>query len=371
MKTNKKQFLLFGNFFIGFFLVFAFINIDISSVFAGIQNSARGFGWGGSETNSDGVMNNNESGPGWISFNSLDCDSDNNGYKDSACGGGGFAQSYNYGVNIPSVDGNLSGYAWSDNVGWISFNSTDVAGCPIGDCSAKRVGNTIVGWARILALRSTGSFSGHLDGFLSLNTKNLTSIPYGVSITGNTLAGYAWSGIGWIDFSGVSIDNNMLKICQGSCTSGVRRDTGYVSTFALPRGSSVNLFACMGTGSCNGDDVSVSATWSEISTSPYSDAVDKSPVDNPQTNVWIEGKNVGSEKINASKDSYSADAVAQVICVDTAGVCDDMSADAKNTCSGKQYTLNYTDSCTGIGSSKQCDGQRYCDFNWKETPPSF
>ena len=45
---------------------------------------------------------------GWISFN-------------STTGGGGV----NYGVTVAS-NGRLSGYAWSENIGWITFNQVDV-----------------------------------------------------------------------------------------------------------------------------------------------------------------------------------------------------------------------------------------------------
>jgi len=56
---------------------------------------------------------------GWISFN-------------NTTGGGGV----NYGVNIGS-DGIFSGYAWSENIGWISFNQSELSGCPSGTCRAE------------------------------------------------------------------------------------------------------------------------------------------------------------------------------------------------------------------------------------------
>ena len=49
---------------------------------------------------------------GWISFNNL-------GLADIPGGGG----SIDYGVNIES-NGNLTGYAWSENIGWINFRPT-------------------------------------------------------------------------------------------------------------------------------------------------------------------------------------------------------------------------------------------------------
>lgn len=52
---------------------------------------------------------------GWISF----C----GGQNTPDCPG-----NINYGVNINVTDGNFFGYAWNDNVGWISFNSQDYGG---------------------------------------------------------------------------------------------------------------------------------------------------------------------------------------------------------------------------------------------------
>ncbi|MDE2021235.1 MAG: hypothetical protein KGJ13_12945, partial [Patescibacteria group bacterium] len=55
-----------------------------------------------------------------------------------------------YGVSEESVTGALSGYAWSDNLGWVTFNSVEVSGCPSGTCAPAvnlSTGN-ITGWAR-------------------------------------------------------------------------------------------------------------------------------------------------------------------------------------------------------------------------------
>ena len=72
---------------------------------------------------------------GWISFNSTDCDSDCTTAICTSEGAPGCppaGTTFNdYGVKINSLTGNFSGYAWSSNVGWISFNrcGTD------GNCS--------------------------------------------------------------------------------------------------------------------------------------------------------------------------------------------------------------------------------------------
>jgi len=79
--------------------------------------------------------------------------SENVGWISANCHSGGGAK--NYGLNIGG-DGTLTGYAWSENVGWISFEPADVNGC--NNCSgaacqakvdtAAASGNReITGWA--------------------------------------------------------------------------------------------------------------------------------------------------------------------------------------------------------------------------------
>ncbi|MBL7045172.1 MAG: hypothetical protein ISR98_01050 [Parcubacteria group bacterium] len=120
---------------------------------------------------------------GWISFNCTDT---------SSC------TTSDYGVNI-ATDGDMSGYAWSDNIGWISFNESDLSGCPSGSCEAKLSSGSLEGWARVL------SNGDDWDGWISLSGAS-----YGVTKNGNNLEGYAWDasdisgesiGIGWIQFN--------------------------------------------------------------------------------------------------------------------------------------------------------------------------
>lgn len=120
---------------------------------------------------------------GWISFNCLDEDT---------CG------TVNYGVNIES-NNDLSGYAWSDNIGWISFNESDLVSCPKGACKAKILNNiTLEGWAKALSANGNG-----WDGWISLSKQPSGTVNYGVNLNGTEFTGYAWGSnvIGWIDFS--------------------------------------------------------------------------------------------------------------------------------------------------------------------------
>ncbi|HHE76463.1 MAG TPA: hypothetical protein ENL27_00525 [Candidatus Parcubacteria bacterium] len=138
---------------------------------------------------------------GWISFNS---ESD--------------GSSVDYGVNIDPTTGYLSGYAWSENIGWISFNRGDSDTgappesdpCPTGGCIAKvddpdNLGKeekvSLVGWARVLSVKDNPDNSGNWDGWIKLNDKNGS---WGVTIDENgDWHGWAWSDmvLGWISFN--------------------------------------------------------------------------------------------------------------------------------------------------------------------------
>ncbi len=115
---------------------------------------------------------------GWISMNS--------------------GNSGNYGVTVAS-NGDISGYAWSDNIGWVSFNASDVASCPSGPCTPHMDTSTgiVTGWAKALA--GGGPNAGGWDGFISLSGTN-----YGVKVNNCKWSGWAWGSIvvGWVNFSG-------------------------------------------------------------------------------------------------------------------------------------------------------------------------
>jgi len=118
---------------------------------------------------------------GWISFN---------------CTNQGSCGTADYGVTIEQ-SGKFSGYAWSENIGWIDFSpSSPYPAFP--NYSAKIISNDqIVGWARTL------SHGDGWDGWIKMNGDD-----YGVSLnTGSgDLSGYAWSDmvIGWIKFNGTN-----------------------------------------------------------------------------------------------------------------------------------------------------------------------
>ncbi len=185
---------------------------------------------------------------GWISFN------------DANSGSGGGV----YGVRADGI-GNLSGFAWSPNIGWISFNAPDVAGCPgtAGNpgCSPKLNLSTheISGFARACAGTVSADCGGASrsdgwDGWISLRG---TSPAYGVTTTASSpyyWNGWAWGGevVGWISFSGIT-----------SGGSGM----GY-GVFGPSSGGSGPLgpspFVIASNGSPNPSEVGKPVTWSAL-----------------------------------------------------------------------------------------------------------
>ncbi|HEY4510677.1 MAG TPA: hypothetical protein VJJ73_02475 [Candidatus Paceibacterota bacterium] len=143
---------------------------------------------------------------GWISFNCA---------NESKC------PTSDYVVNWDDESGNLSGYAWSGNVGWISFENTDVQGCPNSPCGPKLDKNTGImsGWARALAN------GGGWDGWVNLNCGNVPGLCAASDYKGQIVPAPASGGVdfknwifgrgdvlGWISFnclnSGVCGDSN-------------------------------------------------------------------------------------------------------------------------------------------------------------------
>jgi hypothetical protein len=114
---------------------------------------------------------------------------------------------------IVSDNGDLNGYAWSENVGWIQFGGLSGFPNTSNGTNAKIVGGQITGWARVVSgIAPSGVDNrGGFDGWISLSGSN-----FGVTVNGSNLGGYAWGSdvIGWIDMSGVSI-SKLLNPCTG------------------------------------------------------------------------------------------------------------------------------------------------------------
>lgn len=167
-----------------FFVVFAIFFSIASAVFvvkAGTEHNVSGWLWSGTD---DGF--GISTGVGWIATNNLD-----------------FSGTTNYGTSIPEGDNLVTGYLWSENIGWIDFQPSGPY--PVEPNSGvRREGNKLIGWARILSIKDAGINSGGWEGWIKLSGLAQDGSSYGVEINPTTskLSGYGWSDeLGWIDFS--------------------------------------------------------------------------------------------------------------------------------------------------------------------------
>lgn len=146
---------------------------------------------------------------GWISF-------------------GGTSVLGTYGVDFSTTTGYLSGYAWADNVGWVSFN--EETGCPDGsaDCRPKAdltsPDNTVslVGWGKVLAE------GWNSDGWMRFSGTD-HAVLYNKEL--GQFSGNAWGDeVGWIEF----------QLIQGPAT------TENISIPSVPGGFSANAVCLSG-----------------------------------------------------------------------------------------------------------------------------
>ena len=135
---------------------------------------------------------------GWISFSCSNANS---------CG------SSNYGVVIDQSSGVLSGQAWNSNIGWISFNAEDVAGCPSVPCAPKLVGGIGSGWARVVPVDPESGWEAWI---------HLAGPGYGVTQSATELKGFSWSDdvVGWMNWN-PSIGPGVHRVPSSVLSTGV------------------------------------------------------------------------------------------------------------------------------------------------------
>jgi len=142
---------------------------------------------------------------GWISFN---CESDN------SCDFSNPNQPIGYLVYANTITGYLGGYAWSDNMGWLNFDGGHI------DLTT----GAVTGTARFCSVFKSGCSGaikpingtelGGWDGFVQLSDNNFFKSPVfsqpfegvtykSISSSDGELVGYAWGdmNVGWISFN--------------------------------------------------------------------------------------------------------------------------------------------------------------------------
>ncbi len=185
-----------------------------------------GFAWGATNELPTPKM-----GAGWVSFNSKDCDTDGSGSISSAEAAArpgcpvGFTGTY--GVNI-SARNDLTGYAWSGNLGWIKFGSLTGMPSTSGNSSSNariQSNGSLQGWARACSgtvnndCSSMTARSDGWDGWISLVGNGVAvGSSYGVKASNaggvKNLSGYSWGGpvIGWLKWDQAS--GNGVRTCN-------------------------------------------------------------------------------------------------------------------------------------------------------------
>ncbi len=218
MKIAKLKIENFGKWMlIPLFFVLCFLFIPPSANAQSVSLS--GFAW------SDLPTSNTEVGAGWISFS---------------------GPGYNVVANTST--GDLSGYAWSSNYGWLSFNSSDVSGCPSAPCQPNVNPSTgaTTGWARFIA--APAGTTGVWNGWVHLTGSN-----YAVTYSSATqqFSGYAWgqNDIGWMRWAGTAQNGSPYAVTMSPLTPP--EATINIAVFPASASWILNPGAINGTGSGN------------------------------------------------------------------------------------------------------------------------
>ncbi len=136
--------------------------------------------------------------------------SDNIGWISLNCTNTSSCATSDYGVTVNPLNGGMTGYAWSDNIGWIQFNGLVNLGTGL-----------VSGWAQALSASNLG-----WDGQIDLS---------GITLSGTSFSGFAWGSdvVGWVDFSGVNT-TIMLLVPQVTITAnpGTNVTSGTVVTLS-------------------------------------------------------------------------------------------------------------------------------------------
>jgi hypothetical protein len=163
---------------------------------------------------------------GWISFNSYNCDQPTeNGTTESNlvfpnCPAGQTV--VDYGVHIDLITGEVRGEAWSSNLGWIDFSLTNAEAASAPDdpkvpARYNPATQELEGWAKATTLGN--------DGWIKMSTDDTTSPwhGHGARIDGEELRGWVWngngalnSGIGWISLN--CLDDPLATVCNYAVT---------------------------------------------------------------------------------------------------------------------------------------------------------
>lgn len=107
--------------------------------------------------------------------------------------------SFNSNAVVDSETGNISGYVWSTDLGWIDFDNN-------GNPNSARID---LGTGNVLGQAYAINTGGLVD-FTNFNSNVVVDLETGL------FSGYGWStDLGWINFSGASVPESSLLAATG------------------------------------------------------------------------------------------------------------------------------------------------------------
>ncbi len=209
---------------------------------------------------------------GWISFNST---------NPTAGGGGSHSVTVSTTTASPNI-GVFGGYAWSSNVGWLSFNNGNTAH---PNATLDLNTGAVNGWARfcsgtinkdcVSADRTDG-----WEGWVELSGTNHTSpngggVKFGTTTaSGGAASGYAWGSdvVGWVDFTGVFCPGCVAGTTTPQTTPTVNIYANNTSDFIeILSGSNVAIsWNSTNASSCNITRTGSALTWATGTSSSQS-----------------------------------------------------------------------------------------------------
>jgi hypothetical protein len=215
---------------------------------------------------------------GWMSFNSTDPNTGDNGVGNSAT---------SYGVTVDS-SGNMNGTIWSPNIGWISFDPAYLDDAPTCTSTERAHMSTstgaVTGWVRALSGIGSAGYPDYAntgsgwDGCIQLSsgTNEGTLFPTGhrdgtkgVTYDNSVgrFKGYAWGGnnVGWISFNSTMTGWTQPN-CENNCDGEGGSITAYCTSSSTPQGSS-NLVTLTAYGQ-GGNSANYRYQWN-LDTAPF------------------------------------------------------------------------------------------------------
>ena len=173
--------------------------------------------------------------------------------------------SSNYGVNIDSLTGNFSGFAWSENIGWIQFNPAGpYPSAPSYSAKLDFGTRQVTGWIRVCAGSPNGDCfggagpgvnTGGWDGWIKLAGSNYQTV---FDFATKKFSGWAWGSdvIGWISWNSSNCDvdgNGFIDVACGgdNSTTPISPFGGEAPAFnAKPLASDLNVSSVSSSAYC-------------------------------------------------------------------------------------------------------------------------